>query len=184
MFLSIIAGLIVSIDAFFIGISLGLQKKNRFSYLIIINFFLFILCFIGYFIAAEVYENIPFDPDYVVGTAFILLGLSYIVSYFVKKHRNRTPSFYEEKGTLGAIGLVMSLEAMLITMGITIMFMPEGTWLIPFSVAIAHFAYSALSFSLVRTRHLKKMPVTLSHVLSGAGLIIYGLLALFLEIGL
>jgi len=183
MFMSVLSGLIVSVDAFFIGLSLCLQERCKFLHLVIINVFLFVLCVVGFFIAEQVYELIPIDPDYVVGFAFIALGLWYIVHYFFFE-RLKTKQENEEKTskkTITLIGLVMSLEAMLITMGITFIFLPNSTFLIPLSVALAHFAYSAISFYLARTKHVKQMPVALSHVISGLGLIIYGLMALFIE---
>ena len=183
MFMSVLAGLIVSVDAFFIGISLGLQEKCKFSYLVLINIFLLGLCLLGYFIAGQVYELIPIDPDLIVGLAFISMGLFYIANYFIKGRSKKQEQEKEGKGTIFAVGFVMSLEAMLITMGITFVFMPEGTLLIPITVALAHFVYSSISFFLARTKQVKKMPVALSHVLSGLGLIIYGLMALFVEIG-
>ena len=186
MFMPVLSGLIVSIDAFFIGLSLGLQERCRFLYLVIINVFLLGLCILGFFIAEQIYEIIPIDPDYVVGFAFIALGLWYILHYFISK-RTKSPSVNveEEKTslkTISLVGLVMSLEAMVITMGITFIFLPTSTFLIPITVALAHFGYSTLTFYLARTKRVKKMPVALSHVLSGLGLIIYGLLALFVEI--
>ena len=182
MLLSVIAGLVVSADAFFIGASLGLQRKCKFSYLVLINVFLFGLCLLGYMVAGQIYEWIPVDPDYIVGFAFIGLGLFYIVNYFTNIRGEKESDKKEGKGTFAMIGLVMSLEAMIITMGITFVFMSEATLLIPITVALAHFAYSAATFFLARTKQVKRIPVALSHVLSGLGLIVYGLLALFLEI--
>jgi len=184
MLLSVLAGLVVSVDALFIGISLGLQEKCKYIYLVIINIFLLALCFVGFFIAAEVYELIPIDPDYIVGFAFIGLGLYYILNYLIKSKKNNKNEIVKENGigTIATIGAVMSLEAMIITMGITFVFMPYGTIFIPLTVALAHFIYSSVCFFLVRTKYISKMPLALSHYLSGAGLIIYGLMALLLEI--
>jgi len=181
MFLSVIAGLIVSVDAFFIGISLGLQEKCKFIYLVFINIFLLGVSILGYFIAGQVYELIPIDPDYVVGFAFIALGLYYIINFLLKKKKGQEEDA-GNKATIVTVGLVMSLEAMLITMGITMVFMPDATFIIPLTVSFAHFAYSAISFFLARTKQVQKMPVALSHILSGMGLIIYGFMALLLEI--
>ena len=72
----------------------------------------------------------------------------------------------------------MSLEAMLITMGITLIFMPDSTLLIPLTVAAAHFAYSALSFLLARTKYVQRISPLLSHIISGLALIAYGVMAL------
>lgn len=187
MLMPILSGLIVSVDAFFIGLSLGMQKSCKFLFLAIMNAFLLVLCFIGFFIAGQVYERIPIDPDLIVGFAFISLGLWTILQYFVSLHIKRKKDTNGEvdvsKKTFILIGIVMSVEAMLITMGITLIFHPGSTIIIPLTVAFAHFAYSALSFYMARTKHVKRLPVTLSHVISGFALIVYGMLALFVEIG-
>ena len=187
MFMPVLAGLIVSVDAFFIGLSLGLQKKCKFIYLTIINAFLLGLCILGFFMAGWLYELIPFDPDLVVGFSFIALGIWCILHYFISTYnKGRKKGIGEETASLKTIilvGLVMSVEAMMITMGITFIFLPGSTLLIPITVALAHFGYSALSFYLARTKHVKRIPVVLNHVISGFALITYGLMALFVEFG-
>ena len=187
MFLPVLSGLVVSVDAFFIGISLGLQKKCKFLYLAIINAFLLGLCILGFLIAGQIYELIPFEPDYIVGFAFIGLGVWTILQYFVSKYIKRRKGTEGEANTslksIILVGLVMSIEAMLITMGITFIFLPDSTLIIPVTVALAHFGYSALSFYLVRIKHLRRIPAALSHAVSGLALIIYGMMALFVEFG-
>jgi len=185
--MQVLSGLIVSVDAFFIGLSLGLQEKCKFLHLAIINLFLFGLCIIGFLLAGRIYEYIPFDPDLVVGFAFISLGLWTIFHYFVCEHLKCRRGSTEENVSLKTIvlvGLVMSIEAMVITMGITFIFLPYSTFIAPIIVAFAHFGYSALSFFLARTNFVKRMPIMLSHVVSGTALIIYGLMALFIELGI
>jgi len=188
MFLSVLSGLIVSVDAFFIGLSLGLQKKCKFLYLAIINTFLFGLCIFGFLIAGQIYELIPFEPDYIVGFAFITLGLWTILHFFVsehiKKRKGTTAEVNVSFKTIALVGLIMSFEAMLITMGITFIFLPNSTFIIPITVALAHFGYSALSFRLARTKQVKRIPVVVSHVISGLALITYGIMALFVEFGI
>jgi putative Mn2+ efflux pump MntP len=87
----VLSGLIVSVDAFFIGLSLGLQKRCRFLYLAVINAFLFGLCILGFLIAGRIYELIEFDTDLIVGFAFIALGLwcilQYVVSEYIKRRK-------------------------------------------------------------------------------------------------
>lgn len=177
MFLSILSGLIVSVDAFFIGLSLGLQKQCRFVHLVIINIVLLVLCIIGFFLAVELYSVINFETDIVVGISFITLGSWCIIQYFVSKHA-------KSGKTIVLVGLVMSLEAMLITMGITLIFIPNSTFVIPLAVAFAHFGYSALSFFLARTKYVKRIPIAISHIISGGALIIYGLMAIFIDFGI
>ena len=187
MFMPVLSGLVVSVDAFFIGLSLGMQKKCRFLYLAIINIFLFGLCLLGFFMAGQVYELIPIDPDLIVGFAFIAIGLWTIMHYFISAHIQRRKGTEGEVNislkTFVVVGLVMSVEAMLITMGITFIFLPGSTFIIPVTVALAHFGYSSLSFHLARTERVKRIPLTLSHVISGLALIIYGVMALFVEFG-
>jgi putative Mn2+ efflux pump MntP len=171
--MAIFSGLIVSIDAFFIGISLGLQSRCRFLYLVVINFFLLCLCLAGFFIAGRIYDYIPFDTDYIVGIIFILLGIWYILHHFIgDKHEN-----HSSLRTIAIIGLVMSVEAMIITMGITLIF--GSNIAIPITVALAHFGYSALTFFLARTKYVKRLPMAWNHIFAGSALMIYGVFALF-----
>jgi len=188
MFMPVLSGLIVSADAFFIGLSLGLQKKCKFIYLAIINAFLLVLCVIGFLIAEQVYELIPIEPDLVVGFAFISLGTWTILHFFLSEYIKRSKGTTEEVNislkTIAIVGFVMSFEAMLITMGITFIFIQSSTVLIPITVAFAHFGYSTLSFHLARTRQVKRIPIALSHIISGFALVTYGLMALFVEFGI
>ena len=174
MLISVVSGLVVSVDAFFIGVSLGLQKQCKFLHLAMINIFLMGLCMLGFFIAGQVYQHIPFNPDFIVGFAFIALGLWFILHCFLPK-RGKDASLK----SIALVGLVMGGEAMLITMGIAFIFHPHATLLIPITVALAHFAYSTLSFYLARASRVRKIPVAASHVISGLALIVYGLMALF-----
>ena len=187
MLMPVLSGLVVSVDAFFIGLSLGLQKKCRFLYLATINGFLLGLCVLGFLIAGQIYERIVFDVDLLVGFSFIALGLWYMLQYFAAElimRRNCCTKEIASRKTIILVGLVMSVEAMLITMGITFIFLPGSTFLIPVSVALAHFGYSALSFNLARTKYVRRFPAWVSHVVSGLALITYGLMAIFVEIGL
>ena len=183
--LPIIAGLAVSVDAFFIGISLGLQKKCKFLHLAVINAFLLGICLVGFFVAGQIYELIPIDPDLVVGLAFIALGLWTVLQYFVfeyiKKRKGTTGEVNASFKTIVIVGLVMSVEAMLITMGLALVFHSYSTLAIPIIVALAHFGYSTLTFYLARTKQVQRIPIALSHAISGFALIIYGLMALFVD---
>ena len=132
MFAPIFSGLIVSVDAFFIGASLGLQQKCRFIHLAVINAFLFMLCMAGFFLAELLFDFIFFDTASIVGFTFVALGVWCI--------------FGSAKTSL--VGAAMSVEAMLITMGITFIFAPDATIVIPITVALAHFGYSAFSFGI------------------------------------
>ena len=184
MIVPVLSGLVVSVDAFFIGLSLGLQERCKLLYLAVINVFLFGLCVLGFLLAGLVYGRITFDTDLVVGLSFIALGLWCIVHYFASVYLSGRRLGRENTSlrTIIIVGAVMSLEAMLITMGITFL-LPNASFLVPVAVGAAHFGYSALSFSLARGRHMQRIPVVLSHVISGAALVIYGLMAIFVELG-
>ena len=188
MFMPVLSGLVVSVDAFFIGLSLGLQKRCKFLHLAIINGFLLILCMVGFLIAGQIYSLIPFDPDIIVGISFISLGLWTILHFLISSHIKRRKGTVEEFNisfkTIAIVGLVMSLEAMLITMGITFIFIQDASLIIPLTVAMAHFGYSAISFYLARTKHVRRIPIALSQVISGSALVTYGLMAIFVEIGM
>ena len=184
MFIPVLSALIVSIDSFFIGLSLGLQKRCRFLYLFLINIFLLALCMLGFFIAEQIYESIPFDPDLIVGFTFIAIGSWYILHYFVSKYIKCPKDEKTSLKTIIIVGLVMSFEAMLITMGITFIFLPYSNLLIPVTVALAHFGYGAIAFYLARSNFVRRIPAVISHVISGLALIIYGLMALFIEFGI
>jgi len=184
MFMPVLSGLVVSVDALFIGLSLGLQKRCKFMYLAIINILLFGLCMLGFLAAERIYDLISFDADLIVGLSFIALGLWCIIQYFAFEYIKRRKGGTKESASLKSIilvGLVMSTEAMLITMGITFIFLPGSAVLIPITVALAHFGYSAFSFYLARTKHVKRFAAGVSHVISGLALIIYGLMAIFVE---
>ena len=189
MFMPVLSGLVVSVDAFFIGLSLGMQRRCQLLYLAVINAFLLGLCVLGYVLAGQVYERIPIDPDWVVGFAFIVLGIWTMAQYFVtkcnKKHDVNTADATKSPGkAIILVGLVMSIEAMLITMGLTIIFAPEATLIIPFVVAFAHFAYSAFSFCLARSKYALRIPVVVSYIVSGLALVVYGLMALLVDVGI
>ena len=173
----VISGLIVSVDAFFIGLSLGLQKQCRFAYLAVINCFLLALCFLGYVIGGYVYELIWFDAGLIVGLSFIALGSWYVLQCFICSNTNVRNGNFK---AIIIIGLIMSIEAMLITMGITLIHYPHSTILIPITIAGAHFGYSAFSFYLARTKYIQGFPACAGHIISGLALVIYGMMAVLL----
>ena len=164
MFAPVLSGLVVSTDAFFIGASLGLQKKCKFYQIALINLFLCSLCMVGYFLADFIADYIFFDTAVIVGLVFISLGAWYI--FGVSK--------------ISIVGVAMSVEAMFITMGLTLLFSHDNnaSIIIPIAVALAHFGYAAASFFLARSRLIRRISDRLCNIISGGALIIYGLMAL------
>jgi putative Mn2+ efflux pump MntP len=171
----ILIGLIVSIDALFIGVSLGMQRRCRLLHLATINGVLLGMCLVGWWAAGRLYGLLPVDPEWLVGFAFIALGL-----WVMRRPRGEAVK-EASLSTIASVGAVMSAEAMLITMGITLAFGAHVA--VPITVALAHFGYSLCTFYLARTKQVRRLPLLWCQVISGMALIIYGLMALFIEIG-
>jgi len=179
MWIAILAGIIVSIDALFIGISFGTQKRCRFWHVFVINIVLFALCLIGYFFAVYIGDSLDFEIDMIIGLLFIALGLWVMLSYFKFEHRkqkNAEDGNHQLKSIV-LTGLFMSVEAMFITIGLTLT-LDVTTILIPITVGLAHFVYSVITFSLAK--HLRRFPPMAGHIMSGVALIAYGVMALVL----
>ena len=172
---AVIAGLIVSIDALFIGISFGTNKRCRFWHVVVINMFLLALCFVGYIIGVFVLSNLEFDFDIIIGTLFILLGLWVIASCFIFEKRKEKKGSKSNSSSLVITGLLMSVEAMLITLGLTLT-LDYTTVLIPITVGLAHFIYCTVTFFLAK--YFRRLSPIVGHVISGVALIIYGVMAL------
>lgn len=188
MWLAIVAGLLVSLDALFIGISFGTQKRCKFWHILIINAVLIGLCFLGYLIGSvlgDAFDDAEDIIDLVVGISFITLGLWFILFYFLFEHKKymlaeRTGETPEQGlKTIIMTGILMSLEAMLITIGLTLTVdITSGTIWIPITVGIAHLVYCSATFFLAK--YLRRLPHWIGHVVAGIALIIYGTLALVL----
>jgi len=166
----IFLGFLVSLDAFFVGLSLGLQKKCKFMQLVYINTFLLFLCMLGFFLA-DLFSKVG-DFSFAVGIGFTAIGLWTILKPTQK-------NLVKQKNNAWLpVGLFMSIEAMFITTGLVFIF---GSFIVaPIVIAFAHFGYSALAFFLSRTAYVQKMPHAISHIVSGLCLIAYGILALVL----
>ncbi|MCL2234783.1 MAG: manganese efflux pump [Firmicutes bacterium] len=191
MFVAILAGLLVSIDALFIGVSFGSQKRCKVWHIIVINIALIGLCFLGYFLGLFIGDRIYFDIDLIIGLIFILLGVWMILAYFIFEHRKRkreedvvdetlATEVKKRKGSTKNIwltGIFMSVEAMFITIGLTLT-LEISTVLIPLTVAIAHFAYSLVTFFL--SKYLRRFPPIIGHIVAGLALIAYGIMAIVL----
>jgi len=210
MLAAILAGLLVSIDALFIGVSFGTQKKCKFWHILVINIALFGLCILGYYLGILIGDRVDIELDLVIGIVFISLGVWVIASYFLFERRKRkkqenskiedsidclsessqeTPANNQETKTdtnnnskkegstknIWLTGLFMSVEAMFITIGLTLT-LDVTTILIPLTVAIAHFAYCTATFFL--SKYLRKFPAMVGHIIAGSALIVYGIMAI------
>ena len=86
---AILAGLLVSIDALFIGVSFGTQKRCKVWHVLIINAVLFALCFAGFGLGVLIGERIDFELDILIGVLFISLGAWVAASYFLLEKRKK-----------------------------------------------------------------------------------------------
>jgi len=124
------------------------------------------LCFVGYLIGIHINTKTDWDFGVIIGLFFILFGVWTIYS----------TSKCETKNII-ITGLLMSIEAMLITLGLVLV-LDTKTVLLPLTVALAHFVYCTVTFFCAR--HLRRLPPMVGHLISGIALIIYGLLAIFI----
>jgi len=192
MWVMFLSSALVSIDALFIGVSFGSQKKVRFWQVVLINVFLFLCCAAGYFIARAFFDLIDFEIDIIIGILFILLGAWVITSYYISRHRQKikkAKTLTDEAGSLeekeegGSIkniimtGLFMSVEAMFITIGVILVLGIVSFWVAVF-VGLMHFVYSSVTFFL--SKYLRKLPPSAGAIISGVALIVYGIMALVL----
>ena len=171
----------MSLDSFFVGLSLGLQKEVKFVHILAMNALLSTLCFVGFFLAESITLPPFVRPDFIVGGAFISFGLWGIIQTFrnSKKAKANTKSEAPPSPkTLIPVGIVMSVEAMLITMGITLIFADNASIAIPITVAAAHLVYAIVAFHLARIKTVSKIPRLYSSLASGLALVVYGVLAI------
>ena len=175
MWIAVFAGLLVSIDALFIGVSFGTQKRCKFWHIVVINIGLLALCVLGYFLGILIGDNVNFEIYLVIGLLFITLGLWIIASYFVFEHKKPDKQSKQQTKSILLTGIFMSIEAMFITIGLTLT-LDMRTILIPLTVGFAHFIYSATTFALAK--HLRRFPPMAGHIISGVAIIIYGIMAI------
>jgi len=199
MWIIIASGFLVSIDALFIGISLGAQKKCRFWHVALIFSFLALLCFLGYALGKWIGERADIELDFIIGSLFIALGLWTIIHYFAFERRHNKKKeltrikceaagrencnieilVKSNKPSKNSIftGVFASVEALAITVGLTLL-IDNPTILLPITVAVAHFAYATLTFFL--SKYLRRLPQFVGPLVAGTALIIYGILAFVL----
>jgi len=191
MLVAILAGLLVSIDALFIGVSFGSQKKCKFWHLLIINVALIGLCFLGYGLGIWIGDRVDIELDIIIGILFILLGAWTITSYFIferkkarklkeaenSEHHENEPDKKRKEISKNIVlaGLFMSIEAMFITIALTLT-LDVKTIFIPLTVGLAHFAYSTATFFFAK--YLRRLPPIVGYIVAGCALIIYGILAM------
>ncbi|MCL2570193.1 MAG: manganese efflux pump [Firmicutes bacterium] len=175
MWIVIAACLLVSIDALFIGISFGAEKKCKFWHIVFINIGLFVLCLLGYFLGVLIGDVIDIELDILIGVLFITLGL-WVIGYYLLFTR-RAKGRGSESKNIALTGIFMSIEAMFITIGLTLA-LDITTIIIPVVVAGAHFVYCTVTFLLAK--YLRRTPQLVGVIISGVALIVYGIMAILI----
>jgi len=163
MWLVLFACLLVSIDALFIGVCLGAEKRCRFWHLCLINVLLFALCMVGWGIGLAL-SSFDVCFDLIIGYLFIGFGFWIMISHASTRN-------------ILTVGILMSIEAMLITVGLMLT-LETTTVVVPIVIALAHFVYSAVMFFLAK--YFRRLPSWVGCVVSGVALISYGIMALVL----
>jgi len=157
--------LLIAVDAFFIGMSLGLQQGFRRTHLFIINIIIFTACIAVFFLAACLKDYISFDPGIIIGSIFILMGLASMIP----KRSGKKDSLSVK--SLILLGLIMSIDATIGTVALTIN--QKQTFLIPVLIGTTHLIYTFAGSSLAKRI---KIPQKISHILPGTCLVFVGIL--------
>jgi len=132
---------------------------------------------LGYFLGIWIGDAIDFELDIVIGLLFIALGAWVIVSYFLFEHKKKGDNDKHQIKSITLTGAFMSIEAMFITIGLTLVLDVTTLW-IPITVAVAHLVYSVVTFFFAK--YLRKLKPIVGYMISGIALVIYGILALIL----
>jgi len=128
----IITATLVSLDALFVGMSLKLQKDFKRFFLFVIAAIIFCMSVIAYFLAGALIQYIDFKTSWIVGSAFLLLGIR---NLFAKD---------EEKMALVIraiviLGFVMSVDSIVGTIAVTV---EHGkTFVSPVAMAAGHLVF-------------------------------------------
>jgi len=109
----IVTTMLVSIDAFFVGMALKLQNNFKPRVVFLISLVIATICFSAYLVAGLLTEYINFQTSWIVGFAFLLLGIRHL---FSKGKEKETISLR----TIVALGVLMSVDAVVATVVLTL----------------------------------------------------------------
>ena len=156
--------IMISLDATFVGMSLGAQKGYKNRYPFIIASIILLCSLVSFFVALAVKQTLHFNSSVIIGIAFVILGLK---NLFARD---------EEKGTISTasiifLGFVMSIDAVVATFFLTIGQM--HSILIPISAAAGHLLLLLLGSFL--TKYIK-MPHIYHNIVSASCLFIVAIL--------
>ena len=148
MYIAIITTVVlVSLDAIFVGMSLKLQKDFKPSFIFIISGILVAMSITAYFVAGALAGFMDFETSWLVGGAFLLLGVR---NLFAKDEEKMNLTM----GAIIILGLVMSIDCVIATVVLTID-QPE-TFFTPVIVSFGHFVFllaGCLAAKFIKTSH-------------------------------
>jgi|GEM_PF-3838875 len=186
MWIAILAGFLVSVEALFTGSALGAQKRSKLFYLILVNALMIPFAFAGYFAGLWIGEVLDVDwMDYLIAGVFFSFGAWIIFYYYIfehKKHKEAKRTGVEiqhsKKNLYVILGLIW-IEIFLETVALTLT-LGAIIW-IPISIIAAHIIYASTMY--FAGQKMQKLAGWVSPVVSGSSLIIYGFIILFIDLG-
>jgi len=128
----IVTAVLVSLDALFVGMSLKLQKGFKWRYLFIIAAIILALCTVAYFAAGGVRVHMNLHTGWIIGLAFVLLGVK---NLFTRDEAKITLSV----AAIIVLGLVMSIDGVVATVVLSIDQM--HTFWTPVLMPVGHLAF-------------------------------------------
>jgi len=137
----IVTTMIVSIDAFFVGMALKLQNNFKPRVVLLISSVIATICFSAYFVAGKLAEYINFNTSWIVGVAFLLLGIRHL---FSKEKEKGNISLR----TIIALGVLMSVDAVVATTVLTLEHGPSI--LTPVLASLGHLMFLLIGGSIAR----------------------------------
>ncbi|MCL2679327.1 MAG: hypothetical protein FWF18_03455 [Dehalococcoidia bacterium] len=149
---------LVSLEALFVGMSLKLQKGFRLVYSFMISGFLIAMSLIAFFASRVLIRFIDFEVSWLLGGAFVLLGIVTLVSKDEGKNKTNL-----NIGTIIAASLIMAFECVVATIALTI---SHGELLlIPFAVSLGHLVMLIVGYyavGIIKASHKTKKIISSS----------------------
>ncbi|MCL2797611.1 MAG: manganese efflux pump [Firmicutes bacterium] len=182
----LITAALVSVDAFFVGISLGAQKRPKLRHLLSIVAIVFAACSVAFWITSALRSFISFDISRVAGFIFLLLGLRALTAKnpaseerggrLLTAKNDAAQSGTAWRGIIG-FGLLVSIDGVVATAALTVG--QADAAIVPFIIAATHLLFITAGSSLAqRVRLAGKM----QNLISASSLFLIAFFRLF-ELG-
>jgi len=133
--------ILVSLEALFVGISLRLQQGFKLAFTFLISGFLLVMSIIAFFASRVLTKFIDFEISWLIGCAFILLGIMTLLS----KDEGKTNL---NIGTIIVASLIMAIDCVLATIALTISHGEK--LLIPITVSLGHLAMLIIGYYAIK----------------------------------